>query len=303
MAEHAAKNPNLTELQRHVTQECGTEPPFKNEYWDNKRPGIYVDLISGTPLFSSLDKFDSGTGWPSFTRPIDVRSLEFKEDIKLGVPRTEVRSKAGKSHLGHVFKDGPAPTGERFCMNSASLRFVPLEEMEEQGYGEYLKLFKNQIATAVFAAGCFWGVQDIFEKIPGVIKTVSGYSGGALPNPTYEQVCSGRTGHAESVQVQYDVTQVTYETLLGFFFRLHDPTTPNQQGPDRGTQYRSAIFYSNEHEKATAEQMIKKLETSGKWKHPIVTEVLPFKQFYAAEEYHQDYLRKHPSAHSCHYLR
>lgn len=134
----------LTPEQYRVTQMCGTEPAFHNEYWDNHRAGIYVDLVSGEPLFSSLDKFDSGTGWPSFTKPIEKKNVTEKSDRTFGMGRTEVRSSKGDSHLGHLFDDGPAPTGQRFCINSASLRFVPVEKLKEEGYGEYLSLFEKK---------------------------------------------------------------------------------------------------------------------------------------------------------------
>jgi len=131
----------LTKDQYRVTRECGTETPFQNAYWDNHKAGIYVDLITGEPLFSSLDKFDSGTGWPSFTKPISKEHVVEKRDSSFGMERTEVRSSKSNSHLGHIFEDGPAPTGERYCVNSAALRFVPVEKLKEEGYGEYLSLF------------------------------------------------------------------------------------------------------------------------------------------------------------------
>lgn len=133
----------LTPLQYEVTQSCGTEPPFRNEFWDNKKPGLYVDVVSGEPLFTSLDKYDSGSGWPSFTKPVNEASVTEKSDRSHGMVRTEVRSKEGDSHLGHVFPDGPGPSGLRYCINSASMRFIPVEELEREGYGQFLNLFKS----------------------------------------------------------------------------------------------------------------------------------------------------------------
>ena len=145
--EHADLRKKLTPQQYHVTQMCGTEPPFHNEYWDNHRAGIYVDVVSGEPLFTSLDKFDSGTGWPSFTKPIDKQQVTEKSDATLGMERTEVRSSKSDSHLGHVFDDGPGPTHLRYCINSAALRFVPVEKLKEEGYERFLPLFQKAEAA------------------------------------------------------------------------------------------------------------------------------------------------------------
>jgi methionine-S-sulfoxide reductase len=157
--------------------------------------------------------------------------------------------------------------------------------------------------TATLAAGCFWGVEQLVRKLPGVVDTTVGYTGGQLHNPTYPQVSTGRSGHAEAVQVVFDPRRLSYESLLEYFFRLHDPTTPNRQGHDVGPQYRSAIFYHSEAQRRVAEQVKDRVNRSGRWKRPVVTAIVAASTFYPAEEYHQDYLQKHPDGYTCHYLR
>ncbi|MGH7804900.1 MAG: bifunctional methionine sulfoxide reductase B/A protein [Candidatus Binatia bacterium] len=314
----------LNPLQYEVTQHEGTEPPFRNTYWDNHEHGIYVDVVSGEPLFSSLEKYDSGTGWPSFWQPLEKENVETKEDNALFMKRVEVRSKHGDSHLGHVFEDGPQPTGLRYCMNSASMRFVPIAKLDEEGYGKYLPIFEKagikvapksgngaqadtaaaaRYQTATFGGGCFWGVEELIRKQPGVVATEAGYTGGHLENPRYEDTHDSASGHAESVQVTFDPEKTSYEEILRFFFRIHDPTTLNRQGNDTGTQYRSVIFFHDDQQKQVAEKVRAEVDKSGKWKKPVVTEIAQASKWWPAEDYHQDYLQKHPNGYTCHYVR
>ena len=288
----------LTPEQYEVTQNDATEAPFKNAYWDSKKAGIYVDIVSGEPLFSSIDKFDSGTGWPSFFTSLETQNIIERKDRKLFRMRTEVRSKQADGHLGHVFQDGPTPTGLRYCINSAALRFIEAQKLKEEGYEKFAAPFR-----ATLAGGCFWGVEEIFRKHPGILETTVGYTGGTLQNPTYEDVKTGKTGHAETIDIIFDPQKISYEAVLKYFFRLHNPTTLNQQGNDIGTQYRSAIFYHDAKQKQIAIKVKEEVQKSGKWKGQVVTEIVHASPFYKAEDDHQKYLQKNPNGYTCHYLR
>jgi peptide methionine sulfoxide reductase msrA/msrB len=297
-ADKVSKSPEewkkiLTPEQYRVMREKGTEPPFQGTcpLPPKGQSGIYQCAGCGTDLFRYNAKFESGTGWPSFWEPVSELNIRLKADDSFGMRRTEALCSRCDAHLGHVFDDGPAPSGKRYCINALSLKLALLPAALKSG---------TTSAQAAFAAGCFWGVEAAFQQVQGVVATAVGYMGGKTKDPSYEQVCSGKTGHAETVRVEYDPKKVTYEYLLAVFWGIHDPTTLDRQGPDIGAQYRSVIFfYTPEQEKAALDSK-KRLQSEKRFKGQIVTEILPAAEFYKAEDYHQQYFRKQGIKPTCH---
>ena len=273
----------LTPEEKRVIIDKGTERPFSGQFYLTKEKGSYLCRQCGAELFRSDTKFESGTGWPSFDDAIPgaVRQVPDADGRRIEI----VCANCG-GHLGHVFfNEGLTKKNARYCVNSVSLSFDPADK---------------PIATlqkAVFAGGCFWGVEYRFQKVKGVLSTRVGYTGGKTANPTYKEVCTGRTGHAEAMEVTFDPSVVTYETLAKLFFEIHDPTQSDRQGPDVGTQYRSAVFYSDDQQKQVAESLIAQLKGKG---YNVVTEVSKAGVFWPAEDYHQEYYEKTGHQPYCH---
>ncbi len=277
-------NPNLNEFERFVLFEKGTEPPFSGEYTDHFEKGIYVCRNCGIPLYNSSDKFHSGCGWPAFDDEIPGAIKKQLDQDKI---RTEILCSYCGAHLGHVFYgEGFTKKNVRHCVNSVSLVFVP----EGQ---------KPPIDRMFFAGGCFWGVEHLFKQLEGVLDTRVGYMGGKRKNPTYEQVCTGLTGHYETVEVIFDPKKIDEELLVKYFFEIHDFTQEDGQGPDIGEQYKSVIFYTNERQREVAERIKDQLSQN----YRVTTQIKKASDFWLAEDYHQDYYAKTGKTPYCHYRR
>jgi len=272
----------LTEEEKKVIIEKGTELPFSGIFNDNKERGLYICKRCNEPLFWSEYKFDSSCGWPSFDDEIND-SIEYLEDPD--GTRTEIVCSNCGAHLGHVFKgEGFTSKNLRHCVNSISMNFIPNKDIEK----------------AVFAGGCFWGVQYYFEKLDGVITTRVGYTGGTTINPTYRDVSSGTTGHVEAIEIAYNPDVVTFEDLARLFFEIHDFTQVDGQGPDIGEQYLSVIFYNSEKQKTISEELMSILRIK---KYEVATELKEAVTFWEAEDYHQLYYQKKGTLPYCHFYK
>jgi peptide methionine sulfoxide reductase msrA/msrB len=279
----------LSNFEKHVIIDKGTERPWSGKYVNKTDKGIYRCKVCGTALYKSDDKFDSHCGWPSFD---DAIPGAIKEQPDADGQRTEIVCSRCGAHLGHLFRgEGLTPKNTRHCVNSVSLSF------EKKKTAEKKKATAPREAKAYFAGGCFWGVEYYMEQIPGVLEVTSGFMGGNVKNPGYYDVVRGDTGHLETVEVRYDPSTVDYATLAKRFFEIHDPTQQDGQGPDIGSQYRSAVFVSNDKERKIVERLIGILEKKGL---KVATKILPKSDFYQAEAYHQNYYRKKGGTPYCH---
>lgn len=279
------KYKKLSSEEERVIINKGTEKPFSGKYYNHKEKGTYTCKRCNAPLYRSSAKFDSHCGWPSFDDEIKgaVKRIPDADGI-----RTEIVCNNCGAHLGHVFiGEGFTDKNIRHCVNSISLNFIPADE-------------EAMTQKAYFAGGCFWGTEYLFQKEEGVISTRVGYMGGHKKNPTYKEVCSGTTGHAETLEVVFDKSKTDFEKLARLFFEIHDPTQINRQGPDIGEQYRSAIFYVNDEQKNIAQKLIKILQEKG---YKVATEVTPANTFWQAEDYHQDYYQNNGKQPYCHFYQ
>lgn len=274
----------LSPMEREVIVNKGTERPFSGKYVNSDDKGIYRCKVCNAPLYKSDDKFKTECGWPSFDDAIEG-AVKRRKDAD--GRRTEIVCARCGAHLGHVFEgEGFTPKNTRHCVNSISLKFDKGKSIKEPAY-----------RRAYFAGGCFWGVEYYLEKLDGVKSVTSGFMGGKVEHPTYNQVVRTRTGHLETVEVVYDPRKISYEKLARTFFEIHDPTQQDGQGPDIGEQYHSAVFVSSDDEKKTVERLIAILQKKG---YRVATKVLDKKPFYKAETYHQDYYERHGKKPYCH---
>ncbi|MBM3184477.1 MAG: bifunctional methionine sulfoxide reductase B/A protein [Chlamydiae bacterium] len=272
----------LSPEETKIIEHRGTEPPHSGNLNSMQEPGIYACKRCDAPLFFSSDKFPSQCGWPSFDGEISS-AIARKPDPD--GQRTEILCHRCYAHLGHVFEgENLTPKNIRHCVNSLSLEFIPVKTGD--GYEK-----------ALFAGGCFWGIEYYMSRVPGVFQTHVGYTGGTVANPSYSEVCEQPTGHAEAIEIIFDPTQTSFEKLVKLFFEIHDPTQSMRQGPDIGPQYRSSIFYLTEEQKEIVLHLISRLKHKGL---KVVTEVVPASIFYKAEEFHQKYYEKKGGEPYCH---
>lgn len=274
----------LNEEEQRVILHKGTEAPFSGKYYRHKAAGTYLCRRCGAPLFDSKDKFNSGCGWPSFDAEIAgaVRRVADADG-----ERTEIVCAKCGGHLGHVFEgERMTPKNTRYCVNSVSVSFKPSGKAKEK------------LETAIFAGGCFWGVEHLMKDAAGIVSIEAGYTGGHRRHPTYEEVCSHLTGHAEAVRIVFNPQRVSFQTLAKRFFEIHDPTQLGGQGPDWGEQYRSEIFYTTPDQKQIAEQLVEELRQKG---FPVVTRITRAGDFWPAEAYHQHYYRRTGKKPYCHH--